>query len=147
MPVIFSNKSKTFPTNWTIIKKKFRSLDLKKTLLNRFFRWKLQMLKKVFRTNLLESNKKWKDTSTFKRLKTAGFSSKLLLLKAKRQLCNNSFWGFKEELQSCKCKLVMTVNDMQNGTSLKDRMIYFLHIFRKNVNHKFIRYTISFIRN
>lgn len=102
--LIFSNKSKTSPTSWIIIRRKFRFSDQRRTLLKVCWLWRQLMSRSHFPTSWFELNKKWRDTSISKRRRTAESSNRLQHWKDRRQLCNSNCWAFRGGSQSWRCR-------------------------------------------
>ena len=109
--LLWSNKSKTSPTNSTTTKKKSRFLEAKKIRYNLCLLWRLQMSKKVCPMSSSALKKKCKmklilgkGISISKKLKIAESSNRSLLSRGKKQHCSSNFSGSSAESQSLRCR-------------------------------------------
>lgn len=115
----------------TTTRKKCRSSEVKKILLNQFSLWRPLMWRKVYPTNWFASNKKCKnatytgkDILISKKQRTVASNSKSHHSKEKKLHSNSNFSASKEESPNSRCKSEAKDVDSSLSFILKWHLIY-----------------------
>lgn len=107
--VYCSNKLRTSPTSWTIIRKRCRFWEARKILWSLSLRWRLPMWRRVYRMSSSELSKRWKGISISKRRRIAASNNRSPHSKERRPRSNNSCLDFRGGLLSCRCRLAVSI--------------------------------------